>query len=177
MTTPSSWMTTPLNVLACGCALFPLTDHTPKVPCLRSRPLPDWSHPTFPCPWPCPLPTDHTHTFLACDCIHFLTNHTLQGIYNSPTFIHKHGYSDLHFTWIYVHTPFKTDWFPWQHAMRLTSPSSAAVFPRLASSRYFSATSRRASLGHSLNQSMVVQLTKAGYWRMRFLSEHNNWLT
>ncbi len=39
----------------------------------------------------------------------------------------------------------------------------------LTSSRNFSATSRRASLGHSLNQSMVVQLTKAGYIRIRFL--------
>lgn len=37
------------------------------------------------------------------------------------------------------------------------------------SSRNFSATSRRASLGHSLNQSMVVQFTKAGYMRRRFL--------
>lgn len=42
--------------------------------------------------------------------------------------------------------------------------------PSSIPSRYLSATSSRASLGQSQNQSMEVQLTSAGYWRMRFLS-------
>lgn len=37
--------------------------------------------------------------------------------------------------------------------------------------RYFSATSSRASWGHSENQLMVVQFTKAGYWRIQFLGK------
>ena len=48
---------------------------------------------------------------------------------------------------------------------QLTSSS----LPSDISLRYLSATSSRASSGHSLNQSMVVQLTKAGYIRIRFL--------
>ena len=42
--------------------------------------------------------------------------------------------------------------------------------PRSAPIRYFSATSSRASRGHSENQLMVVQFTKAGYWRIQFLA-------
>lgn len=42
--------------------------------------------------------------------------------------------------------------------------------PSSIPSRYLSATSSRASLGQSQNQSMEVQLTNAGYWRIRFLS-------
>lgn len=44
--------------------------------------------------------------------------------------------------------------------------------PRSTPSKYFSATSSRASLGHSENQSMVVQFTRAGYWRIQFLEQH-----
>lgn len=44
-----------------------------------------------------------------------------------------------------------------------------SVEPRSSPSRNLSATSSRASLGHSQNQSMVVQLTSAGYWRSRCL--------
>ena len=55
---------------------------------------------------------------------------------------------------------------------------SLSSYPlRSTSSKLFSATSRRASLGHSVNQSMVVQLTKAGYCLKRFLKtqqQHNN---
>lgn len=43
--------------------------------------------------------------------------------------------------------------------------------PSSMPSRYLSATSSRASLGQSTNQSMEVQLTSAGYWRIRFLSK------
>ena len=45
--------------------------------------------------------------------------------------------------------------------------------PRFISSKYFSATSSNASCGHSVNQSIVVQLTNAGYCRMRFLKKTN----
>lgn len=50
-------------------------------------------------------------------------------------------------------------------SLSITSSSD----PREISLRYLSATSRRASAGHSLNQSMVVQFTNAGYIRIRFL--------
>lgn len=42
--------------------------------------------------------------------------------------------------------------------------------PRSAPTRYFSATSSRASQGQSENQLMVVQFTRAGYWRIQFLA-------
>lgn len=38
-----------------------------------------------------------------------------------------------------------------------------STLPRSMPSRYFSATSKSASFGHSENQSMVVQFTRAGY--------------
>lgn len=41
--------------------------------------------------------------------------------------------------------------------------------PKSTPMMYFSATSSKASLGHSENQLMVVQFTKAGYWRIQFL--------
>lgn len=51
----------------------------------------------------------------------------------------------------------------------LTTGSPVMVSTKLTSARYLFATSNRAILGHSRNQSMVVQLTKAGYCRKRFL--------
>ena len=44
---------------------------------------------------------------------------------------------------------------------------------RSTSSKLFSATSSKASLGHSVNQSIVVQLTNAGYCLKRFLINNN----
>jgi hypothetical protein len=41
--------------------------------------------------------------------------------------------------------------------------------PKSTPIMYFSATSSKASRGHSENQLMVVQFTKAGYWRIQFL--------
>lgn len=50
----------------------------------------------------------------------------------------------------------------------LVSPVIVSV--RLRFMRNLLPTSRRASLGHSRNQSMVVQLIRAGYWRNLFLN-------
>lgn len=50
------------------------------------------------------------------------------------------------------------------------TPSS---LPRESPSKHLSATSNRASRGHSENQSIVVQFTSAGYWRIRFLNKYN----
>ena len=48
--------------------------------------------------------------------------------------------------------------------------SPVIVSVRLRFMRNLLPTSRRASLGHSWNQSMVVQLIRAGYWRNLFLN-------
>lgn len=58
-------------------------------------------------------------------------------------------------------------WAP-QGPTGLVSPVIVSV--RLRFMRNLLPTSRRASLGHSRNQSMVVQLIRAGYWRNLFLN-------
>lgn len=44
------------------------------------------------------------------------------------------------------------------------------VWTKFTSLMYLFATSSKATLGHSQNQSIVVQFTKAGYWRSLFLN-------